>query len=354
MNEKPTQQQQPAANPAAIQKREVAAFLSSEAVRNQVAKVLPKHVTPERMVRIAVTAVMRKPELQQACDHPVGRASLLNALMICSQAGLEPDGRLAHLIPFYSSKNRCFEVQVIFDWKGLVTLGLRNGFESIYADVVCDNDEFDAYVENGVKKLLHRVNWKVGRGNPYLVYCVTMRSGVLDYEIMTIEETEEVRSRSRAKDGGPWVTDTLEMRKKSPIRRMSKRWDLLPELRDVINADDDTPPPLDAPKAMSTPLFGTKQPEQLENGTKPEPEPEKQAEVAGPSPLETMRGLLVKAKLTEANLLDYLASTGSTDGSVGSLDELVMTAPEVVNGVIDQWAEISGRMVAALKKGGAK
>jgi hypothetical protein len=47
-------------------KKEVAGFLESDSLKAAVAKVLPKHVTPERMMRIAQTAVMRKPELTEA------------------------------------------------------------------------------------------------------------------------------------------------------------------------------------------------------------------------------------------------------------------------------------------------
>ena len=45
------------------------------------------------------------------------------------------------------------------------------------------------------------------------------------------------------------------MGKKTVIRRMSKRWDLLPEIRDAIYADDDTPEAIDIPPAFTKPIF---------------------------------------------------------------------------------------------------
>jgi recombination protein RecT len=368
------------------QKKEALDFLSSRQLADQVAKVLPKHVTAERMLRIALTSVMRKPELMAAATHPAGKASLLNAIMLCSQAGLEPDGRLAHLIPFYNSKAGCYEVQVIYDFKGLITLGLRNGFQSIYADYACEGDEFDAYVENGTKKLLHRVNWRAkDRGKPFLFYAVTMRDGVLDYEIMSWDETEAIRQRSKAKDKGPWVTDDLEMRKKGCIRRMSKRWDLLPELRDVFNAEDDLPPAIDVgPPTMTRPLFPeTKPPAQVENGHAengttpvepppvappvteaegPQPDaPEKDPEFgpqpeaervkppvkkapAQPGPLSIIRQNCQKDGIEEGKLLDFLSQIGATDGSFSDLEELILGNEKLTKIVTRDWPSMVQRI----------
>ena len=111
-------------------KRSVRDLISADKTKLEIAKVLPKHLTPERMTRVALTATMKNPKLLECTPE-----SLMNALLVCSQAGLEPDGRLAHLIPYGNV------VQVIFDYKGLVTLALRNGAETVYADKVCEFDE---------------------------------------------------------------------------------------------------------------------------------------------------------------------------------------------------------------------
>jgi recombination protein RecT len=225
-------------------KKDIRALIQSEAVRAQIAMVLPRHLTAERMARVACTAILKTPALANCSPE-----SLLQALMLCSQAGLEPDGRNAHLIPFKD------QVQVIFDYKGLVALAERNGVECIYADKVCEADEFDAWVEAGEKKLHHRVNWRKPRGEAFAYYASCRRNNRLDYEVMTREEVESIRKRSRAANNGPWVTDFDEMGKKTTLRRMSKRWDLNPEIADVINADDDTPPGIHHAVVASKPLF---------------------------------------------------------------------------------------------------
>jgi recombination protein RecT len=317
----------------AQQRKDIRDMLTSPANLAEMQKVLPKHLTPERMVRVALTAFLKTPKLIEC-----SRESLTQALMTCSQAGLEPDGRLAHLIPY---GNVC---QVIFDWKGIVALGLRNGFTTIYADVVFDKDDFDAGVENGVKVLRHRPNWRGDRGEPILVYCVAMKGGILDYEVMSIEETEAIRVRSKAGKSGPWVTDPLEMRKKTVIRRMSKRWDLMPEIRDVVYADDDTPPGIgQEPPKMARPIFSMPDRSLSEPAAGPGPQPieaeaavpigQPETEVPSDGPSMSQDGdkakvvrdllkLCTMSNVTVAETLAWLEATGQTDGSQGSLDEV--------------------------------
>jgi recombination protein RecT len=62
-------------------------LLLSPAVQGQIATALPKHMTPERMVRAALTAMLRTPALAQ-CDQ----TSFMQAMLTLSQLGLEPDG----------------------------------------------------------------------------------------------------------------------------------------------------------------------------------------------------------------------------------------------------------------------
>jgi len=255
--------------------RDVRELLRSDTILEQIRLALPTHMSPDRMVRVMCTSMLRNPKLLDCRQE-----SLVEALMICSQAGIEPDGRNAHLIP-YGDK-----VQVIFDYKGLVAIAERNGVESIYADKVCDNDTFDAYVDSGVKKLQHRVNWKNPRGNAYAYYASCIRAGRLDYEVMTKDEVDAIRKRSKASGSGPWVTDYDEMAKKTVLRRMSKRWDLSPEARDAITADDDTPEfESSVTVAPKTPVFSGP-PIMIEapKATVPEPPRKRQAK---PQPHDT-------------------------------------------------------------------
>lgn len=305
---------------------DVRALIESPKFREEVAKVLPKHVTPERMARIAMTAVMKTPALL-TCT----RESVLNCLMLCSQAGLEPDGRLAHLIPF---GNTC---QVIFDYKGLVALALRNGYEAVYADRVCEGDVFDAFVENGEKKLTHRVDWKRPRGEAYAYYAVCQRNGTVDFEVMTREEVDAIRARSRAGKSGPWVTDYDEMGKKSVLRRMSKRWDLMPEIRDVINADDDTPPAIGA-STVTAPIFTAKP-----DSKAIEAPPSEQADPLPSATIKDIRAKLTKAKLSEGALVEYLCGLGVVE-DCKTLEDCHAASETVLGLISDQFDDLVARI----------
>lgn len=306
-------------------KSDVRDLIEAPKFREEIAKVLPKHCTPERMARVAVTALMKNPSLLECTP-----ASVLNCLMLCSQAGLEPDGRLAHLIPYGTT------CQLTFDWKGLVALAIRNGYESVYADKVCEGDEFTATVEDGVKKLTHRVNWQRPRGEPYAYYAVCKRNGTVDFEVMSKTEVEAVRTRSRAGKSGPWVTDFDEMGKKCPIRRMSKRWDLMPEIRDVMNSDDDTPD-FNPVKEPSKPIFKTEAKPVVDIQSEPFPNDGDTGELesplskpipgnqnANPSPatlIKTIRAALEKAKMSETKYIAGLVQMGICD-AVKSFEEI--------------------------------
>lgn len=304
---------------------DVRSIIESEKFKAEVAKVLPKHLTAERMTRVAITAMMKTPKLFDCTPE-----SVLNCLMLCSQAGLEPDGRLAHLIPYGTT------CQLILDYKGLLALAQRNGYGPIYADKVCDGDEFDASVVDGVKKLTHRINWKGPRGEPYAFYAVCMKNGVADFEVMALDEVKAIQNRSRAGKSGPWMTDFDEMGKKCPLRRMSKRWDLMPEVRDVLSADIDTPPPLND-TVVSKPLFTqpalenktVKEPVITEEPTPIEAEPEAVAEPeTNPSTtIKSIRAELTKAKVSEKALLDHLENLGVI-GIRRSLEEIHAEEPE--------------------------
>lgn len=207
-------------------------LLSQDSVRDQIARALPAHITPDRFMRVALTALARTPKLNQCTTD-----SLMRCLMDLSALGLEPDGRRAHLIPFENRKAGTVECTLIIDYKGLVELVRRSGdVSSIHADVVCEHDEFE--VDRG-RVVRHVVNYRKPRGDVFAAYAlVTLKDGTEQAEVMTREEVEKIRMRSKSANSGSWVTDWNEMAKKTVFRRLSKWLTLSPEIRDLIDTDD--------------------------------------------------------------------------------------------------------------------
>ena len=221
--------------------RDLKTLLSSENMKAQFALALPKHLSVERFCRVAITALSRTPKLRGTTPE-----SFMRCLLDLSAYGIEPDGRRAHLIPY---GDQC---TLILDWKGLAELALRSGMiAKLHADIVCENDIFE-YDRGEVTR--HVVNWREPRGEMYAAYAVAVtKTGETFTQVMTRDEIDSIRKRSKAGNNGPWVTDYNEMAKKTVFRRLSKWLPLSPEFRDAVERDDDALPERDVtpPPALS-------------------------------------------------------------------------------------------------------
>lgn len=191
-----------------------------EKLKPQLAMALPKHLTPERLLRVTMTAVQNTPKLLD-CD----RTSLFAAVMTCAQLGLEPDGVLgqAYLVPFRG------KVQFIPGYKGFLTLARNSGeISSIQAHEVCENDEFDyAY---GLDERLHHRPAEGERGEVTHFYAYAkFKDGGHVFEVMTLTQVEAVRDNSEGykafKNGviksNPWDSHFVQMGRKTAIRRLA-------------------------------------------------------------------------------------------------------------------------------------
>jgi recombination protein RecT len=192
----------------------------------EIARALPKHMSADRMARLATSVMKSTPALLQ-CDV----RSLLGAIMTASQLGLEP-GILGecYLVPFKG------KVQFIPGYKGLIKLAWQSGqVKMIYAHMVYENDEFD-YALGLNARLEHRPA-DTNRGKPKYVYAVAhFTNGGYAFEVMSVADVELIRQRSMAKNNGPWVTDWVAMAKKTVLKQLFKYVPLSPELTTVAKA----------------------------------------------------------------------------------------------------------------------
>lgn len=219
----------PAAAVATREPKTLRDHLKSPAFKASIADSMPKHLKPERFISVALAALTKTPKLMD-----VTQESMFAAFRQLSSLGLEPDGRRAHLIPFGN------QVQLIIDYKGLVELIYRSGeVTKLHADVVCQNDIFD-YNLGEIQR--HVIDFKArdGRGEVYAVYALAvMKSGVTKCEVMSVQDVEDIRKRSKNANNGPWKTDWAEMAKKTVFRRLSKWLPLSPDVRDAAETDDE-------------------------------------------------------------------------------------------------------------------
>lgn len=219
----------------AIQKpagRDIKTFLESK--KDAIAEVLPKHLTPERVIKVALIAYNKTPALQQC-----SQSSLLMAIVQASEVGLEPGGALGHayLVPY---KQTC---QLIIGYRGLIDLARRSGqIASIEAHVVHENDKFRCHF--GTNPVLeHEPAWKGEPGEIVCVYAIAvLKDGSKQVEVMTRAQVDAIKNRSRASSNGPWVTDYAEMARKTVVRRLCKYLPLSVEMQKALEIDNANDP----------------------------------------------------------------------------------------------------------------
>ena len=202
-------------------------------MKPEIARALPKHLDPDRVARIAITAIRANPKLQQC--NPM---SFLGALMQSSQLGLEPNTPLgqAYLIPYGN------EVQFQVGYKGLIDLAYRSGqFKSIYAHEVHEKDVFE--YEYGLdQKLVHKPAAK-DRGKVIGYYAIFhLQNGGYGFAYMSIEDVEKHAAQySQAVKKGwtsPWKTDFDAMAKKTVLKKVLKYAPLSVEMARNVAADE--------------------------------------------------------------------------------------------------------------------
>lgn len=194
---------------------------------------LPAHVTPERFIRVILTAIQNNPDLLR-CD----RRSLLTAAMKAAQDGLLPDSREGAFIAF-RDRERGEVAQWLPMIAGLRKKARQSGEITTWeCHVVHQHDIFD-YELGDKPSIKHRP--AVGdRGAPIAAYSIAkLKGGEISREVMSIQEINSICARSRAKDNGPWATDFGEMARKTVARRHAKVLPTSNDLDVVLRRDDD-------------------------------------------------------------------------------------------------------------------
>lgn len=181
--------------------------------------VMPKHMSAERLYQIALSAINTTPRLAE-CDP----STILSCVMKCSALGLEPSavdglGR-AYILPYRSKQG--MQAQLIIGYKGMLDLARRSGeIKDISARAVYEGDEFE-YSFGLDESLHHRPaarEHKEGERPTHVYMVAHFKDGGHYMDVMTAQEVEAVRKRSKAANNGPWVTDYEAMAKKTVIRR---------------------------------------------------------------------------------------------------------------------------------------
>jgi recombination protein RecT len=201
----------------------------------QFALALPRHVTADRFVRSALTALNTVPKLQECTQ-----TSILAGLMQAAQLGLEvADVRgQAYLIP---RKNKgVMQASFQLGFRGMIDLAARAGI-TVDVDVIREGDAYD-YQRGTDPKLYHKPTLGQ-RGEAIAYYAVANFADGrrASFVIMGRNEVEQHRDKfASSRDyntkevTGPWVDHFDAMAAKTVVRKLLNYLPTSAELRQQI------------------------------------------------------------------------------------------------------------------------
>ncbi|MFC3107431.1 recombinase RecT [Undibacterium arcticum] len=106
--------------------------------KGQIALALPKHISADRMVRLAMTSFSQNATLQKCDMH-----SIFASVVIAAQLGLEIGvGGQGYLVP-YKQRDNSYKATFVPGWQGLVDLVSRAGRATVWTGAVYQGDKFD-------------------------------------------------------------------------------------------------------------------------------------------------------------------------------------------------------------------
>lgn len=277
--------------------------------------VLPKHLTPERMIQLTMTAVHKQEDLQSCTP-----LSIAASLMEASELGLEI-GKEGYLIRY---GNAC---QFQPGYRGLIKLATNSGeIKTLHAYEVFEGDYI--HIQLGTEINVDHVPELIAskRGGFMGVYCTgKLANGETFAEWMDKEAVDKIRAASKSPNGPAWSKFYGEMSRKAVIKRKVKT---LPnsneKLTRAIDLDDSEYTVTDAdpaPRPVRTIAERLTAPRQLEAGEPTgveasEPESAPRASSTAPDPDSKPKGKAKTAKPAGMTAEDLAAILQSKRGEV--------------------------------------
>jgi recombination protein RecT len=195
--------------------------------KEAIAAVIPTYLTPDKMLKVVMLTAMNNPDIFNCTKE-----SILKAVMVSAQTGIPIGPQSGHLVPFNRHvkakgnvpEHWLKEAQFIPDYRGLIAQAKRcDAIIKAEAHLVCPDDVFEIDWGNEAKPLTHKPAFASKKRESKDVIAAYFRAklpgGDYQYEVMTKDELDKIRARSKAKDSGPWVTDTAQMYRKTVTKR---------------------------------------------------------------------------------------------------------------------------------------
>lgn len=235
-------------------------------MENELRSVLPSYISPEKFQQVAVTALQLNPALLT-----LDRQSLYSACLNCASDGLVPNGREAALVP---AKDKVSYRPMV---GGILKL-IRNSGElsSVDAITVYEKDQYESFTDEHGPHFKH-IKARGDRGKPILTYgYARTKDGGVYHEEISQEELMKIKAKANDKYSA-WQGDFEdEMKRKTVLKRLSKRLPKSTDLERVIDRDNeiyDMDVPEHKPAETSSRLAEAVAPQAEEAQVVPQPVP---------------------------------------------------------------------------------
>lgn len=193
-----------------------------EKYKSEFAKVLPAHITPDRIVRSVMNALAANEYLANNATP----TSVVQAAMTAAVLGLDVDNVTGqgHIIPFKG------KAQFIPGYKGYITLAANSGY-LVSGDVVREKDHFR--YRRGLTPVLEHDPAPGGPSDrgPIKYAYATARSNHLpsDFRVLHVEQVNAIRDKSEGykaflsgkRKDSPWDSHYEAMAIKTAIRALA-------------------------------------------------------------------------------------------------------------------------------------
>lgn len=205
--------------------------------RSQIVEILPKHLSPERVLKLIVGELNRTPALLNC-----SAMSVVNCCLHAASLGVEIRPRSAYILPYGNVAT------LLFDYRSRIDLALRSGLvEDIEARLVYEGDEFS--IQYGTDPKMTHIP-KFETETVVLGYALCWMKNVKrpHVEVMTKVQMDAIRNKSKARSATAWTQHTDQMYRKTLIHRLANYIPQSPEMNAAQDIDDraDMGKPLDA------------------------------------------------------------------------------------------------------------
>ena len=201
---------------------------------NMQREALPRDFNITRFVNNSI-ALLNGNETLATFARKYGTDQIKMGLIRGAYLGLDAMNNEMYLVPYGSTIN--FMPSYIGMQKLCMKYSTRE-IKTIYAKVVREGDDFEETIVNGEPSVTFKPKaFNTGKIVGAFAVCLYADGGMV-YEVMSLQELEQCRKSSKAKNSPAWDRFTQMMYRKTVLRRLAKSipLDMDDKLADAMNA----------------------------------------------------------------------------------------------------------------------